>query len=209
MTKGYFIAVITVFLTLCLSAFASHAQEKKSWEISAKIMSGIPQEDSTITTIGGSIDMTESLAGAVEVAYFFTDKIAMEAGIITGEYDVGIDGSTSGNLNLGSVWMTNASLTAQYHFQPEKKLSPYVGAGISYNFFSRVKNGSGVTNINYDSGIGSVLQAGVDIPYKNIYFNLEAKKIFFNTDITFNNNTRNADTDIDPLIVGGGVSYRF
>jgi outer membrane protein len=39
--------------------------------------------------------------------------------------------------------------------------------------------------------------------------NIDVKKVFLDTDVSFANGAINADVDIDPWIVGVGLGYRF
>ena len=40
---------------------------------------------------------------------------------------------------LASTWVLPPTLTVQYHFLPEAKIRPYVGAGINYTRISSVR----------------------------------------------------------------------
>ncbi|MFP3480474.1 OmpW family outer membrane protein, partial [Burkholderia sp. SIMBA_057] len=84
------------------------------------------------------------------------------------------------------------TLTAQYHFFPKERVSPYVGAGINYTLFYREDaankaNGIGlrITDTDYENRFGWALQAGVDVALTgNWSLNLDVKKIFLKTDVT-------------------------
>lgn len=50
----------------------------------------------------------------------------------------------------------------------------------------------------------------MDVPVQdNWYLNLDVKKVFLDTTASFNGGAVVADVDIDPLLIGAGVGYRF
>lgn len=200
-----FIATLSYFNTAI--AFES---VDNPWQIRLRAIGVVPQEDSTITAIGGEVDASDVIVPELDISYFFNKNIAAELILAVAPHDMNADATTAGNLDLGEVWLLPPTLTLQYHFYPNKKLKPYVGAGVNYTVFFNEKAGTGVNTIEYEDGFGFALQAGVDIPIKdNWSFNLDAKKIFLNTDVNINNNAIMADVDLDPLIIGAGITYKF
>ena len=102
------------------------------------------------------------------------------------------------------------TVTLQYHFTPQNTFSPYVGAGVNYSYFYGEETGTGFTDLEVEGGFGVALQAGTDIWLnENWGLNLDVKKIFLNIDGKLNDGAIRADIDLDPWIVGAGVSYRF
>ncbi len=88
--------------------------------------------------------------------------------------------------------------------------SPYVGAGINYSYFYGEESGAGFTDLDVEGGVGVALQVGSDIWInENWGLNFDVKKLFLNVDGTLNNGGVRADIDLDPWIVGAGVSFRF
>ena len=72
--------------------------------------------------------------------------------------------------------------------------------------------------IEYDASVGFALQAGVDIDLDGEpggwAFNADVKKIWINPDVTVDFSSAlgaslDAEVDIDPLVVGLGLGYRF
>lgn len=114
------------------------------------------------------------------------------------------------NFALGDAWLLPPTLTLQYHFTPEKAFSPYVGAGINYSVFYAEDAATGFTDLKVDNGVGFALQAGADYWLnENWGVNLDVKKLWLNVDASVNNGAVRADIDMDPWVVGAGVSYRF
>lgn len=178
--------------------------------VRGRMIGVLPQEDSSITTIGGEAKLSNEWVPEVDVSYFLTDNIAFELIAATTKHNVKATGTSLGTVDLGSVGLLPPTLTAQYHFMPKSAFSPYVGAGLTYAVFYNEDRPSTVVNsIHYDNAWGYALQVGFDYSIGgNWYFNADVKKIFLNTDVAVNNNIK-ADVDIDPWVVGVGVGYKF
>jgi outer membrane protein len=72
------------------------------------------------------------------------------------------------------------------------------------------ETGKGFTDLDVDGGVGYAAQAGFDYWLNDNWgLNLDVKKIWLDVDASLNNGTIRADVDLDPWIVGAGVSYRF
>jgi len=142
----------------------------------------------------------------VDFTYFLTENIALEAVVATAEHTVSAGGS-----DLGDTWILPPTLVLQYHFQPDKKFSPYIGAGINYSIFYGEDSADGVSDLDIDNGFGLAVQAGADYWINDNWgLNVDVKYIDLNVDASVSNGTVQAsDVDIDPIIVGVGVSYRF
>ncbi len=147
----------------------------------------------------------------LDFTYFFTANIAAELILATTKHSVEVRNSTAGDLALGTVRLVPPVLTLQYHFLPKAKWSPYLGAGVNYVFAEKESTGSSVASVKYSNEFGYALQAGVDYRLDDKWsLNLDIKKVFVHTDIRVNGGTIRADdTDLDPLIIGIGIGYKF
>jgi len=70
------------------------------------------------------------------------------------------------------------------------------------------------TNLKADNSIGWAVQAGVDIDLNDRwFFNLDVKYIAISVDVAITtpatSTTRYTTLDINPVIVGAGIGYRF
>ena len=164
-----------------------------------------------------SIDLGNSFVPEVDVSYFFTDHIAAELIAATTRHSVTDKTSNLGNLDLGHVWLLPPTLTAQYHPLARNAWDPYVGAGVNYSVFYGAGGAKDIggkhTTTSYDDNFGFALQAGVNYQVSNAWFvNFDVKKIWVSTTAHVNNNgthLTNAKTEVNPLLIGVGVGYRF
>lgn len=174
------------------------------WQVRFRAIDVDPQVGSS-GNIAGNASIDSAVVPEMDISYFFNDHVSTELILATSKHNV----EWSGPLNLGSVWVLPPTLTAQYHFTPENKLSPYVGAGVNYTVFYNSHPGT-FRSVDYKDGFGYALQAGVDYKLDDHWLlNLDAKKIFLNTTVMVNNGAVRADVDVDPWVLGAGFGYRF
>ena len=178
--------------------------------VRGRFIAVVPQESADISSIGGDVDISNAYVPELDLTWFFTKNIAVEAIAAITPHDVKATNTSLGNVDLGSVWLLPPTVLLQYH-HPFGKWKPYVGAGVNYTvFFNEDAPGGTVTHISYDNSFGWAMQAGVDYMLTDHWLlNLDVKKLFLNTDVNINNGAIKANVDIDPWIVGVGVGYRF
>ena len=114
--------------------------------------------------------------------------------------------------------MLPPTLTLQYHFLPDAKIRPYVGAGINYTIYYSTKASDelvkaiGPTSVHMNDSVGYALQAGTDIDItKKVFLNLDVKYIGMKTTARLNTGgaINTARIDIDPLVFGVGLGFRL
>jgi outer membrane protein len=151
----------------------------------------------------------------------FTDNIGAELLLdLTSGHDVSSSGALA-TIAPGTIIETRAlppSLLLQYHFMPKAKFKPYVGAGLNYTKFIRTKaRGTGesvlgMSGVELDDSFGIVVQVGADYQLNDRwYMNVDLKYIDMSTTATANSllGPVRVDVDINPVVVGVGLGYRF
>jgi outer membrane protein len=170
-----------------------------------------PDESSHLNLSGYQrLEVDSNTIPEIDFSYYFTKNIAAELILATGtRHDVNAianDGSVS---KLGSINLLPPTLTAQWHFNPDQTIDPYVGAGVSYiRAMDRNLNLS-TTGITVDRNMfGPALQAGIDYNLQNKWLvNFDVKKIWFSTDV--NTTSKIDDLDVDPWVVSFGIGKKF
>ena len=205
--KKLLLAATALVMTAAAPAFA----ESGDWLIRLRAIDVMPNEGASIDPIGGDVDIDNSIVPELDITYFVQDQWAFELILGVTPHDVAAVGTAAGDIDLGDVTLLPPTLTLQYHFNPEGTVRPYAGAGINYtHFFNEdLPNGSALSTIDYDASFGLAVQAGVDFDMGNDwFFNVDAKYIDINTDVTIDG-AITADVDIDPVIIGLGFGRRF
>jgi outer membrane protein len=173
----------------------------------------VPQGTDPITTLAGAAtglraDASYDVMPTIGVTYFFTDNIAAE--VIAGTTNHTVKAKGPGvDLKIKETWVLPPIVTLQYHFAPQARVSPYVGAGINYMLFYSGEDKNGFA-LKIKDGFGTALQAGVDVALQGQWaLNLDAKKVFFDTKATDRINGVKTKVTLDPWVLSAGIGYRF
>lgn len=154
----------------------------------------------------------------IDITYMFTNNIGVELIAATASHDIDAKGAISGLGEVAEARLLPPTLTLQYHFTSFGTFKPYIGAGINVTFIfnedstSTLDDALGATKVSADNSVGYALQAGVDIPIgERTHFNIDIKYIDLDSDVTLTSGgiTRTTRLEINPVIVGVGIGYRF
>lgn len=214
-------------LAVMLGTQSAVAIEQGDWLVRGRLVAVSPVDDSDTVSVGGAplagsgVDVDIGFTLDIDFTYMFTDNIGAELLLdITSEHDIDSTG-TLATVAPGTIITARPlppSLILQYHFNPKQKFKPYIGAGINYTKFLDVKptsNGRSalaLSGVDLDDSVGFVLQVGADYQISDRwYLNADIKYIDMSTTATANSalGRVSVDVDIDPLLFGIGVGYRF
>ena len=139
----------------------------------------------------------------VDISYFFSPNVAAEL-VLTYPQKHTVK---AGGTEIGSLKHLPPTLSMQYHYTELGAFKPYAGVGLNYTRFSGVNLPAGV-EIDKNS-FGLAVGAGFDYEIqKNIYFNVDVKKVQIKTTVSVGGNEL-GDFKVDPLLVGVGIGWRF
>lgn len=172
--------------------------------------------NTAVDTIGGRVRASNSGTAQIDFTYFLAPQFSLNLIVATTQHDLSAKGTAAGNLALGSIWALPPTLTLQFHPLPNSRFSPYVGAGLNYTLFyayDRAGASSVVRNVAVNNAVGFALNAGIDIAITGPWsLNADVKKIFMSPTAavgTTLNIKPHARTNLNPLVVGMSVRYRF
>ncbi len=161
---------------------------------------------------GGKTDISNTLVPELDITYFFTKNIAAELILGTTPHSAKGAGALAGLGKLGSVWLLPPTLTLQYHFTDFGAFKPYVGVGVNYTVFYGEKSNA-LANFQVSNAAGVALQVGFDYMInQNWGLNVDVKKLFLRpTAKGFLPGPVpvKAKLDLDPWLIGVGVTYKF
>jgi len=186
----------------------------------------------TRTPLAGSgVRVDSSVIPELDVTYMLHRNWGVE--IIAGisNHDVSLDGPGAALAGLGLTdgfrifdsWVLPPTVTLQYHFLPDGKVRPYVGAGVNYTAFlwndatRSLEAAVGPVDVDMDNSWNWAAQAGVDIDLSGgWYFNLDVKYIDVEGTASLlikngplGGSSLRVDVDVDPFLAGAGIGYRF
>ncbi len=225
--KHHLLAALAAMSPLVVPAGIA-AAEDNPWMIRGRVIAVLPDESADLSVAGaalpGSVDISDQYVPELDITYFFNENIAAELILAVTPHDVeAINVTVPGALDnatvdLGDVWLLPPTLTLQYHFRPNDQFKPYIGAGVNATFFFNEDEGSVADGIDYDPSVGFALQAGIDYDLDGVpggwALNADVKKIWINPDVTVDFSTAlgatvDAEVDINPLVVGLGLAYKY
>jgi outer membrane protein len=181
---------------------------KERFQLRARAIGIFADGDGQVNGTALQTDVGDAVTPEVDITYFFTNNIAAELIAATAQHSV-----SAGPNDLGTTWILPPTLTLQYHFMPDSQFSPYVGAGLNYSFFYGEDDGTNFDDLDVEGGLGYALQAGFDYWLDDNWgLNVDAKYIDLEIDADVNSGGTALsadDVDLDPFIIGAGVSYRF
>jgi len=199
MKKQVIVAAVLAALAAS-SAFAQQADGPWQMRVRAIHLDSV-DKDST----GLGLGINDKWLPEVDFSYYFTPHWAAEL-VLTVPQKQTLTSSVLG-AKVGTFKHLPPTLTVQYHFLPTGSIRPYVGAGLNYTRFSSEKLLPGV-DID-SSSVGGALQVGVDIPVaKNLYLNLDLKKVFIDTDVRVAG-AKVGTLKVNPVLFGVGLGWRF
>ena len=136
--------------------------------------------------------------------YLFTDKIGME---LNSSEKFEHDLNTRPGGDAGSVDRLPVNLLVNYYPMGglDSKVQSYVGVGLNYTRFS-----SEPTGFSIDESYGAIGQAGVDLAVTdNVMLNGYVSYADVSADINNAAGATIGEVDMEPVTIGGGITYRF
>lgn len=180
-------------------------------ESSGGILPAFPTEE---------VKVNNSVMPEVDITHMVSDHVGLELIAATTKHNAsGKSGTTGGIGKLASTWVLPPTLTLQYHFVPEAKVRPYVGAGVNYSIFYSEKPSAGLetavgqTDVNLKNSFGWAAQAGIDIDLnEKMFLNFDVKYIDIDTTARLAATaigTQRVKISLDPVVFGVGLGFRF
>jgi outer membrane protein len=208
-------------VALVLLAATPAAAEQGDWLVRLRGVIVAPNDDSSAvmpTFPTGSVSVDEAIVPELDFTYFLTNNIGAELILATSKHDISGEGALAGLGEIADTWVLPPTLTLQYHFLPNERVRPYIGAGVNYTIFysedarTALVDAIGPTTVDLDDSVGFAVQAGVDIDItERFFFNADIKYVDMDTTATLNTGglINTVDVDINPIIAGVGFGMRF
>jgi outer membrane protein len=180
------------------------------WLVRGRIAGSIPTESrARIDLIGGRVETPAALLPDLDVSYFLTDHVAFEAQAGAVRTRPVIRDSLVGDIAIGSIWNAAAMGLVQLHLLPGARLNPYVGIGVAASTPIAITPARGIPDFKLKAQVSPVLQAGLDYHLGGNWFaNAMVKYVFVPTQSYAIGGVK-VEADLNMLVVGAGLGYRF
>lgn len=195
-------------------------EEFNPWMVRIRALAFVPQSSANLyaagTPIDGTLKVSNTVVPEIDISYFFTKNIAIEAICCVVPAKINAKGAVAALGNVGEVVAFPPTITLQYHVTDLGAFKPYVGVGVNYTHFFKNGNGTNFANLTIDDSWGIAGQIGFDYMIdKHWAFNVDVKKIYMQPNAQVNLVTASgnvplvAKTKIDPWLFGVGIGYKF
>lgn len=150
-------------LACALPTLPAAAQSVGDWTVALGVHQVAPKSDNG-RLAGGTLPLSvgSSTRPTIALEYFVRDRVGIELLAATPfRHDLDIAGLG----HIGSTRHLPPTLSLQYHFAPEARIAPFLGAGLNYTtFFEEETRGAlAGSKLALGDSWGPALHAGLDI----------------------------------------------
>lgn len=153
------------------------------------------------------------------VNVFWGGSLSTEFAATIVEPELGANFNDPGLTPLFAAGLEMMPITAvlQWHFNPNGRFDPYIGAGVGYVLFDQIDDEDleeiDVDEIDFEDDYGFVANLGANVGFTdNFGLYLDAKYIGVQTEATVvipGEDDEAFEVDVDPIMFSAGVTFRF
>lgn len=191
------------------AAPAALAHSAGDWTVAVGVHEVNPDSDNG--TLGGGtlpLDIDSSVRPTIAFEYFLRDNLGLEVlAAAPFQHDIAIDGLG----RVGSTRHLPPTVSLQYHFNSQGKVSPLLGVGLNYTtFFSEDTRGAlEGSKLSLDDSFGLALHAGLDFKVgAKGAIRVDVRWMDIDSDVELDG-ARLGSARIDPLVYGAAYVWRF
>ena len=195
-------------LALALLPLPTQAHEAGDWLFRAGAHIVDPKSDNG--RLAGdtlAVDVDSSIRPTLMIEHMITANLGVELILATPfKHDISLNG-----VHAGSTRHLPPTLSLQYHFNPQGKVQPFIGAGLNYTWFDGEKSTGPIAGANLKLGNswGLAAHAGIDVIInQNWFWGVDVRWFDIDSDVQVNG-AGVGTANIDPLAYGLFVGYRF
>lgn len=206
------VKVALAVAVLALVASPMFAQDR-SVDLTGYVSWMDPNGDNTIVDDGEDINFNfDSDQGfGIGLNVFWSNRVSTEFTASKFSPEAAFESDVDfGNSSLDMIPIT---ATLQFHFAPDSRIDPYIGAGVAYVLFDEFDSSNldelNLGAIDVDDDYGFVINAGLSFDITpNFAILADAKYVPVESEITASG-LAPATLEINPLILSVGASFQF
>lgn len=213
-----FASVLALAAALGLAAPAS-AHEAGDWLFRIGVSQIEPKSNNGTMDVSAldlgdqRIDVDDKGGVTFNITYMYTANIGVEVlAALPYKHDIYLEDLG----RVGSVKHLPPTVSLQYHFLPNGVFHPYAGLGVNYTRFFSTKEAGALADLDVtldvdSSSFGLAAQVGFDYTLNDRWFlNVDVRWIDIGTKAQIREvPSIRGDVDIDPMVYGLHVGYRF
>lgn len=179
-----------------------------AWRFTVGAHNVNPKSDNGSLAAGAlDVEVGSNWRPSFTAEYFLNDNLGIEVlAALPFKHDVDLNG-----VHAGEITHLPPTVSLQYHFNPEAKISPYLGAGVNFTWIYSEDSAGPIagTDLRLSNSWGLAAHAGVDFKMENDwFFGVDARWMDIDTDVSVDG----ADVgtvNVDPLVYGFYFGKRF
>ncbi len=205
------------FLLGLLAALPALAQAPVDVSVFA---SGVDAQGDTPFEGGLEADFESGTGFGVAVNWFWGQRLSTEFAASAVSLDAGLEAADEAAdedeflIDLGSADLTPITATLQFHFARDRRIDPYVGAGVAWVLAGDLESEDldllEIGKIELDDEITYVLNAGLGVRITDHFgLYLDGKYIPYEPATRAEGDEQDVDLEITPVIYSAGLRFRF
>ncbi len=198
--------IATALLFVLAAPFA--AADDGAWRFTVGAHNVDPKSDNG-SLAGGALDVEvgNNWRPSFTAEYFLNDNLGIEVlAALPFKHEVKLNGAYA-----GEVTHLPPTVSLQYHFSPDAKISPYLGAGVNFTWIYSEDSAGPIagTELKLKNSWGLAAHAGVDFKLENDWFvGVDARWMDIDSDVSVNA-AQVGTVNIDPIVYGFYFGKRF
>lgn len=198
-------ALCALLVAALLSAAGANAE---NWTFKAGLHQVDPRSDNgRLANDTLAAEVSGDWRPTFQLEYFLTPNWGVELLAATPfKHDVHLNG-----VKAAEVSQLPPTVSLQYHFNRDGRVSPFVGVGLNYTAFFDVEESGPLASaqLTLDKSWGAAAHAGVDVALDERWLlSFDVRWMDIDTDARVNG-AKVGTVKIDPLAYGVAVGYRF
>lgn len=201
-------AILPLALALLAGLPAAQAVEPGDWELKVGVHAVDPASDNG-RLAGGTLEtgVDDAVGATFALEYRVRPHLGIEVlAALPFKHDVTLDGGKA-----ATVRQLPPTVSLQWHFIPQGTVDPFVGLGLNYTrFFSIDETGPlDGTRLELGDSWGLAAHAGVAFALQDRWsLTLDLRWIDIESEAKVNG-AKVGTVDVDPLVYGAALGYRF
>ena len=198
---------LAIALLVILAAPLAHAEDGP-WRFTVGAHNVHPKSDNGSLAAGAlDVDVDSNWRPTITAEYFVNDNLGIELlAAVPFKHDIKLNG-----LDAGAITHLPPTLSLQYHFNPDARVSPYLGAGVNFTWIYSEDSAGPIagTDLNLDNSWGLAAHAGIDFKMDNNWFvGIDARWLDIDSDVSVDG-AAVGTVNVDPLVYGFYFGKRF
>jgi len=199
---------LTLAIVVAIGATTAAHAEQGDWQVKIGAHAVDPKSNNGHLaggTLAAGVDSAWS--PTVTLEYSVTKNLGIEVlAALPFEHDVKLNGAKA-----ATVKQLPPTVSLQWHFVPDAKVSPFIGVGVNYTRFFSIDETGPLAGAKLDLGDswGLAAHAGVDVALAPRWsLTVDARWIDIDTDAKVGG-VKVGSVAIDPFVYGVALGYRF